>query len=302
MVKPKIGGNVDVEIKSQFIQELREDTFSGNKKDDAHEHVERVLDIVSLFNIPGVSYDAEPLILGISLKRPLSKGIVHHQGLPNSLKKFATSSRKEMRLYTKLGSGFSDNEKQETDNSRMAEALAALEATLKIKKKNLKKKNKDLVENKPRTEEDVEGNRKNLGATLFSRNHLPPMEQDPGSFILPCSIGKLDFNNALADLGASINVMPLSMYKRPQDDLKKEGCIGVRRFCKKKKKWERYVSFYDPNHDVCDGIDSPIIKVKRYWESMNDSQREELEWENLSINDWMKIRLGRFGDEEDDLG
>ncbi|GJV59400.1 putative reverse transcriptase domain-containing protein [Tanacetum coccineum] len=58
VVKPEIGGNVNFEIKSQFMQELREDTFSGNKNDDVHEHVERVLDIVSLFNIPGVSHDA----------------------------------------------------------------------------------------------------------------------------------------------------------------------------------------------------------------------------------------------------
>ncbi|GKD89506.1 reverse transcriptase domain-containing protein [Tanacetum coccineum] len=35
------------------MRELREDTFSENKNEDAHEHVERVLDIVSLFNIPG---------------------------------------------------------------------------------------------------------------------------------------------------------------------------------------------------------------------------------------------------------
>nr|GEW24987.1 hypothetical protein [Tanacetum cinerariifolium] len=40
------------------MRELKEDTFSRNKNDDAHEHVERVLDIVSLFNIPGVSHDA----------------------------------------------------------------------------------------------------------------------------------------------------------------------------------------------------------------------------------------------------
>nr|GEY65156.1 hypothetical protein [Tanacetum cinerariifolium]GEY65971.1 hypothetical protein [Tanacetum cinerariifolium] len=46
------------EIKSQFMRELREDTFAGNKKDDVHEHVERILDIVSLFNIPGVTHDA----------------------------------------------------------------------------------------------------------------------------------------------------------------------------------------------------------------------------------------------------
>ncbi|GJZ13562.1 hypothetical protein Tco_0548792 [Tanacetum coccineum] len=40
------------------MRELREDTFSGNKNDDAYKHVERVLDIVSLFNIPKVSHDA----------------------------------------------------------------------------------------------------------------------------------------------------------------------------------------------------------------------------------------------------
>ncbi|GJX34008.1 hypothetical protein Tco_0245565 [Tanacetum coccineum] len=40
------------------MRELREDTFLGNKNDDAHEHVERVLDIVCLFNIQGVSHDA----------------------------------------------------------------------------------------------------------------------------------------------------------------------------------------------------------------------------------------------------
>ncbi|GJS94811.1 putative reverse transcriptase domain-containing protein [Tanacetum coccineum] len=58
VVKPEIGGNVNFEIKSQFMRELREDTFSRNKNDDACEHVERVLDIISLFNIPGVSHDA----------------------------------------------------------------------------------------------------------------------------------------------------------------------------------------------------------------------------------------------------
>ncbi|GKC61661.1 hypothetical protein Tco_1089259, partial [Tanacetum coccineum] len=54
----------------------------------------------------------------------------------------------------------------------------------------------------------------NPRCSALLQNHLPPKEQDPGSFILPCSIGKLDFSNALADLGASISIMPLSMYKR----------------------------------------------------------------------------------------
>ncbi|GKD91758.1 hypothetical protein Tco_1367265 [Tanacetum coccineum] len=58
VVRLEIEGNVNFEIKIQFMRELREDTFSRNKNDDAHEHIERVLDIVSLFNIPEVTHDA----------------------------------------------------------------------------------------------------------------------------------------------------------------------------------------------------------------------------------------------------
>ncbi|GJZ78228.1 hypothetical protein Tco_0642900 [Tanacetum coccineum] len=61
MVKPEIRGNVKIEIKSQFMQKLREETFSGNKNKDAHDHVDRVLNI-------------ELSTLGTSLKRLLSKG------------------------------------------------------------------------------------------------------------------------------------------------------------------------------------------------------------------------------------
>ena len=38
--------------------------------------------------------------------------------------------------------------------------------------------------------------------------------KDPGSFTSPCLIGSLDVHNALADLGASINVMPYKMFKQ----------------------------------------------------------------------------------------
>ncbi|GJS37790.1 hypothetical protein Tco_0536172 [Tanacetum coccineum] len=37
-------------------------------------------------------------------------------------------------------------------------------------------------------------------------------EKDPGSFTLPCFINNVCFDNALADIGASISVMPLSAY------------------------------------------------------------------------------------------
>ncbi|GJU37898.1 hypothetical protein Tco_1186252 [Tanacetum coccineum] len=43
-------------------------------------------------------------------------------------------------------------------------------------------------------------------------NSIPRKEKDPGSFTLPCFINNVCFDNALADLGASVSVMPLLTY------------------------------------------------------------------------------------------
>ncbi|XP_061371385.1 uncharacterized protein LOC133313975 [Gastrolobium bilobum] len=46
------------------------------------------------------------------------------------------------------------------------------------------------------------------------QNKLPKMLKDLGSFSIPCTIGKVEVDNVLCDLDASINVMPLSMIKK----------------------------------------------------------------------------------------
>ncbi|GKD09088.1 putative reverse transcriptase domain-containing protein [Tanacetum coccineum] len=43
-------------------------------------------------------------------------------------------------------------------------------------------------------------------------NDIPRKEKDLGSFTLPCFINNTCFDNALVDLGASVNVMPLLTY------------------------------------------------------------------------------------------
>ena len=43
---------------------------------------------------------------------------------------------------------------------------------------------------------------------------LPPKLQDPGSFAISFSIGNRVSEKSLCDFGASINLMPLSMFKR----------------------------------------------------------------------------------------
>ena len=43
---------------------------------------------------------------------------------------------------------------------------------------------------------------------------LPKKEKDPGSFTIPCTIGDTTLNNVLCDLGASINLLPLSIFRK----------------------------------------------------------------------------------------
>nr|XP_009606655.1 uncharacterized protein LOC104100976 [Nicotiana tomentosiformis] len=43
---------------------------------------------------------------------------------------------------------------------------------------------------------------------------LPQKLKDPGSFTIPVRIGEIDVGRALCDLGASINLMPLSVFKQ----------------------------------------------------------------------------------------
>nr|GEU57726.1 DNA-binding pseudobarrel domain-containing protein [Tanacetum cinerariifolium] len=74
VVKPEIRGNVNFESKSQFMRELKEDTFFKNKNEDAHDHVDRVLNIDPLKD--GCIDSLQELsTLGTSLKKPLSKGL-----------------------------------------------------------------------------------------------------------------------------------------------------------------------------------------------------------------------------------
>ncbi|GJR35246.1 hypothetical protein Tco_1210930 [Tanacetum coccineum] len=108
-------------------------------------------------------------------------------------------------------------------------------------------------------------------------------------------------------------------------ELEKEKCSApqekkvhwCRPILKEKGNERQYWASCNPYSNICDGGDLLGNKEKHYWESVNDSEREELEWENLSLNYWMKIRYRKvckvtkerilkdhwregFRDEEDD--
>ncbi|GJU86137.1 reverse transcriptase domain-containing protein, partial [Tanacetum coccineum] len=51
-------------------------------------------------------------------------------------------------------------------------------------------------------------------SSAILQNKVPPKLGDPGSFLIPCNFNKAFSCNALADLGASINLMPYSLYAK----------------------------------------------------------------------------------------
>ncbi|XP_021749476.1 uncharacterized protein LOC110715214 [Chenopodium quinoa] len=45
-------------------------------------------------------------------------------------------------------------------------------------------------------------------------NKMPPKLKEPGNFSIPCAINKMQIDNALCALGASVSLMPYSIYQR----------------------------------------------------------------------------------------
>ncbi|XP_070028565.1 uncharacterized protein [Nicotiana sylvestris] len=53
-----------------------------------------------------------------------------------------------------------------------------------------------------------------IGYNAILQNKLPQKFGDPGSFTIPCTLGGVYFEKALCDSGASINLMPFSIFKK----------------------------------------------------------------------------------------
>ncbi|GJX72221.1 reverse transcriptase domain-containing protein [Tanacetum coccineum] len=72
---------------------------------------------------------------------------------------------------------------------------------------------KELVSNKHKLEQISFAFLSDESSAMI-QNKVPPKLGDPGSFLNPCTFSKTFLCNALADLGASINLMPYSLYAK----------------------------------------------------------------------------------------
>ncbi|CAM8902327.1 unnamed protein product [Rhodiola kirilowii] len=69
----------------------------------------------------------------------------------------------------------------------------------------------ELCTNRRRnTRYDQELMSRNVSAVI--QRKVPPKCGDPGTYTIPCTIGNIRIENCMLDLGASINVLPFSIY------------------------------------------------------------------------------------------
>ncbi|GJR74422.1 reverse transcriptase domain-containing protein [Tanacetum coccineum] len=208
VTRPKIDAKYHFELKGQFLKELRDNTFSGS--DHENEHIEKVLEIVNLFHIPNITQDQIMLRAFLSWER-----------FKELLMKCPQHYLTDMTRSTETSNGSAAIQAQLNNLGREIK---------KINEKAYVAQNSKLIfEPRQATypfpsrlydgcydEEKGSYGLKDLDAdsigTTLRNDALPQKEKDPGSFTLPCYINNVCFQKSLADLGASVSVMPLLTY------------------------------------------------------------------------------------------
>ncbi|GJY79424.1 hypothetical protein Tco_0485225 [Tanacetum coccineum] len=245
------------------------DTFFRNKNEDAHEHVERVLDIVKLFNIPGVSHDAVmlrvfPITLTGAAKRwvdrlppgtvdswdLLKKAFIQRYCPPSKIAKqleeiynfkqegdetlYQVWERYNNLLYRCHTHDINNHQKvnifynglgalnrQLLDSQRLIPGMTSVQALTAIQTMadHSQKWHDGSSSRNIYSSSNSKGiaaivnKLENLGRDMKKqKENVHAIQLNPRNVTLPCTIGSLNFY-AMADLGASINVIPNSIFK-----------------------------------------------------------------------------------------
>ncbi|GKF09012.1 zinc knuckle CX2CX4HX4C containing protein [Tanacetum coccineum] len=100
---------------------------------------------------------------------------------------------------------------------------------------------------------------------------------------------EVDIHESYEEIVYKLTEVEKEKYSAPQE----KRVHRCRAILQEKENERQYWASCNPNSNICDGGYLPINVEKHYWKSNNDNKREALEWENLSLNDWMRIRYGK---------
>ncbi|XP_062115258.1 uncharacterized protein LOC133829567 [Humulus lupulus] len=97
------------------------------------------------------------------------------------------------------------------EKPKYTESIPKIPYPQRFRKENLDRKFSKFLERKI---EDYETVALTEECSAIIQKKLPQKLRDPGSFTIPCTIENFHCERALCDLGASINLMPLSVFRR----------------------------------------------------------------------------------------
>nr|GEV94222.1 hypothetical protein [Tanacetum cinerariifolium] len=125
------------------------------------------------------------------------------------------SSYQEQRqtMEESLSKFMSESAKRHDENSSLIKEIrASIDAAIRNQGALIKALEIQIRKiRKPRMGYQIEAST-NMHDSTILKDSLPPKEKDQGSFNIPCHINNIRYEKAIADLGASISVMPYSTF------------------------------------------------------------------------------------------
>ncbi|GJU82665.1 reverse transcriptase domain-containing protein [Tanacetum coccineum] len=168
-----------------------------------------------------VTKDTEPpLIRSTEDVQPPVVPVVHHESISEPVNALVSASRPNQKASIPFPSRRNDERRREKANDQIEKfyeifrdlsfEISFTDALMLMPK--FASTLKTLIGNKEKLSEMARTPlNENCSAVIL--NKLPKKLGDPGRFLIPCEFSGINTCNALADLGASINLMPYSVWK-----------------------------------------------------------------------------------------
>ncbi|XP_039050452.1 uncharacterized protein LOC120191588 [Hibiscus syriacus] len=159
--------------------------------------------------------EPSPLAHGRALDKKAEKEVVAPQTQKDQPKGLKSEKPKEFVIESPFPSRFAKSKKK-AEEKEILKTFRKIEVNIPLldvikKVPRYAKVLKESCTNKRK----LKGNEKvSMGENVSDvfQKKLPPKYKDPGMFTIPCKLGNVRIERAMLDLGASINVMPLSIY------------------------------------------------------------------------------------------
>ncbi|GKC05497.1 reverse transcriptase domain-containing protein [Tanacetum coccineum] len=197
-------------------------------------------------------------------------------------------------------------EKMETQYGKFLDVIRAVRIKVPLvnvlaKIPNYGKFLKKLISNKHKIEQIFVAFLSDESLAMI-QNKVPPKLRDPKSFIIPCNFNKTFSYNALADLGASINLMTYSLYAKLSLKTLKSTKLNVSIDVIDEILEEDFDALLDEGWKILHSIEGTLLGEEIFLEfdefiamaedenSESESDTEEPPFEKITINTDYKIK------------